>query len=209
VNEEMFDKVAYTISKDYGETWATVKLINIDTPSNSGFMVGPNACDPTLVQLEDGSFRLYFTYETNGDGGPTLYSAKSDTIDGLFEWEGKQLEPNGTILDPAIVYFNNTWHHYTTNHDDFGGDIIRNVHSTSQTGTDFERQEDIEIGMSFLGDVIEVEGGLRFYSGQQSAFSEDGYEWEIDEGQRMEGADPGVAIMPDGSYVAIYTGGEK
>lgn len=208
-NEELFDKICYSISEDYGETWSAVKLLNIDMPTDSGFMVGPNAVDPTLMQLEDGSFRLYFTYEKHGDGGPTLYSASSKTIDGLFEWEGRQLDPNGTILDPAVIYFDNTWHHYTTNHDQFGGDTVDNIHSTSKTGQDFEQQDDISIGMSMLGDVIEFEDGLRFYSGADTAFSEDGYEWEVDGSGIMEGADPGVAGLPDGSYIAIYTGGSS
>ncbi len=36
-------------------------------------------------------------------------------------------------------------------------------------------------------------------------FSTDGYDWTIEEGQRVQGADPGVARLPDGSYIMIYT----
>ncbi|MFH1547346.1 MAG: hypothetical protein ABIC57_02565 [bacterium] len=209
-NEELFDKIAYSISGDYGITWSPVKLVNIGMPNViKGGKQSPNAVDPTLIQLEDGSFRLYFTYEQPEDGFPQLYSATSDSIDGYFKWEGKQLTTEQIVLDPAVVFFDNMWHHYTTRHEDFGGETVRNVHSTSEDGLSFERQDDIEIGMSFLGDVIEVDGGLRFYGGQSSSFSEDGYTWTMDEGRRLEGADPGVAIMPDGTYIAIYTGGGK
>ena len=40
----------------------------------------------------------------------------------------------------------------------------------------------------------------------QSAFSTDGYTWTMDEGKRVDGADPGVVKLTDGSYVIIYTG---
>ena len=101
------------------------------------------------------------------------------------------------------------WHHYTVKHgDEFGSDPEAekiSVHSISEDGLDFELVDDIKIDMNFLGDVIEDDEGLRFYNGTKSAYSTDGYNWEIDAGDRVDGADPGVVKIDDGSYIMIYT----
>jgi len=204
VHEELFDKIAYSISDDYGTTWSSIKRINI-----TGLPQGPNAVDPTLVELEDETFRLYFTYHQLGDQYPQLFSAKADSIDGDFVNEGQQLFTDEIILDPAVVYFNGKWHHYTVKHgsefEDEPSDNPVSVHSISEDGLDFELASEIQIDMQFLGDVIEDNNGLRFYGGQKSAFSTDGYEWTLEEGDRLEGADPGVVKLPDGTYITIYT----
>jgi len=39
-----------------------------------------------------------------------------------------------------------------------------------------------------------------------SAFSVEGYTWTMDAGTRVDfGADPGVAKLPDGTYIMMYT----
>ncbi len=51
-------------------------------------------------------------------------------------------------------------------------------------------------------------GKLSFYgsgNGVQSATSTDGFEWNMDQGSRVDGADPGIVKLPDGSYLLIYT----
>ena len=206
-NEDMFDKICYTVSTDGGITWSEIKLLNItDLP------MGPNAVDPTLVLLEDGKYRLYFTYEAHGDGNPQLYSALGDSMNSEFVNEGKQLEVDSIILDPAVVYFNGKYHHYTVSHEGDSERSMVSFHSVSDTGLDFEEVGTFEEDIQFLGDVIAVDDGLRFYgsgTGIQSAFSTDGYTWTMDEGTRANGADPGVVILNDGSYVMIYTGGGK
>lgn len=203
-NEDLFDVIAYATSEDFGETWSSVKPITI-----TGLPEGPNAVDPTLMQLEDGTFRLYFTYHQRGDQFPQLFSAYANSIEEPFENEGKQLETEEMVLDPAVIYFDNTWHHYTVKHEDgmMGSpDDQVSVHSTSSTGLNFNRQEDIMLDFGMLGDVIQDNDGMRFYAGEKSAFSTDGYTWTMDPGTRgVMGADPGVAMLPDGSYIMIYT----
>ena len=163
------------------------------------------ACDPTLVQLPDDRLRLYFTYHKPGEQYPQLYSAISTDIDGTFEIEGKQLETEEIILDPAVVYFDGKWHHYTVKHGDSFDSTASNVHSVSDSGVSFELRSDIDINFQMLGDVIVVDDMLRFYNGRESAISDDGYLWEKEPGIRLDGADPGVVQLPDGSYIAIYT----
>lgn len=216
-NQELFDVISYSVSEDNGTTWSPVRRVEINgldagdanmRPSDT-----PNACDPTLVELEDGTFRLYFTHHPQGSQVPQMYSAKADSIDSIFESEGPQLDADLAVLDPAVVNFKGTWHHYTTYHESMDleneepeeGGLERSVHSTSDTGLNFTRQDDILMEMSFLGDVIEVDGQLRFYGGEHSAVSDDGFTWTMEEGSRVEGSDPGVAQLSDGSFVIIYT----
>jgi|GEM_PF-1119500 len=207
-NEAYFDKIAYTVSEDNGLTWSTLTEIQFEglhEPTKGG----PNAVDPTLVQLPDGTFRLYFTFESPGDGFPQLYSAAADTIDEVFVNEGKQLTIDEIVLDPTVIYFDGTWHHYTTTQNPPQNNTLTNVHSTSATGLDFTRQEDIVLPMSMLGGVIAEGDMLRFYgcwNGIKSATSTDGFTWTMDPGTRVDqGADPGIAKLPDGSYVMVYT----
>lgn len=207
VNEDMFNVIAYAVSDDYGNSWSSVKPIKINELGG-----GPNAVDPTLVQLDDKTFRLYFTYHKHGNKYPQLFSAHGDSIDSEFFSEGQQLTTNEIVLDPAVVKFNDMWHHYTVKHGtQLSGTPNNsiNVHSISKTGLDFELVDDIELDMGMLGDVIEDENRLRFYSGSKSAFSTDGYNWVMDSGERVKGADPGVVKLPDGSYIMIYTNMEK
>ncbi len=209
-NQDLFDVICYAVSQDDGESWTPVRKINFSGLNIEG-PGGPNPVDPTLVELSDGTFRLYFTFQKPGeDQFPQMYSAVADDVDKIFKSEGRQLTTSDMILDPAVVYFEGVWHHYTTKHEDEPGSAnFSNVHSVSDSGTSFEREDDIDLSMSLLGDVIEIDGGLRFYgtnNGVMSAFSTDGYEWEMDTGTRVDGADPGVAELSDGSYVILYTG---
>lgn len=205
--EELFGFIAYTVSEDFGETWSPVKNIKFE-----GIQIddkgGQTPVDPTLVELENGSLRLYFTYHVPGKQYPELYSAISESVDGVFRSEGGQLETNEMILDPAVAYFKDGWHHYTVRHGSGRGGSYSNVHSVSDDGLDFKLQDDISMEFSFLGDVIEDEGVLRFYgtgNGVVLATSMDGYSWTKLKERVSDGADPGVAKLPNGSYLIVYT----
>ena len=205
VDEEMFDKIAYATSEDFGETWSEIKLVRF-----SNLKGGHNAVDPTLVQLDDGRFRLYFTYHEHGQMYPQLFSAVSDTLEGDFVSEGIQLETDFVVLDPAVVKFNGKWHHYSVKHgssleDTFSNDSV-SIHSVSDDGTGFELADNIDIGIQFLGNVIPFGDGLRFYgSSNSTGYSEDGYTWALEENTGPDGADPGIAQLPDGSFISVYT----
>jgi len=206
INEDMFNIIAYTTSSDSGKTWSSVKPVKVNDLSEGETK---NGCDPTLVELSNGQLRLYFTHHQRGEDYPQLFSAIGDSIDSDFLSEGQQLSTEEIILDPAVVYFDDMWHHYTVKHgQEFESDPEAekiSVHSISEDGLAFELVEEITTDMQFLGDVIEDDEGLRFYNGTKSAYSTDGYNWEIDAGDRVDGADPGVVKLDDGSYIMIYT----
>lgn len=210
---DMYDVIAYSVSEDQGKTWTDPEKISFEglpiptTGTKEGMFV-TKAVDPTLVETSDGALRLYFTYQEKDEEQPHLASALASdgNIASTFVYEEgeRPILDDAPMLDPAVVYFDGLWHHYSWNEDSED-----NYHSLSEDGINFELQDNIEdVGMEFLGQVIAVDGGLRFYgtkNGISSAFSEDGFTWEKEDGSRMMGADPGVVELEDGSYLMLYT----
>jgi hypothetical protein len=204
-SKDMFDVIAYSYSDDNGENWTEPKAVKIEgLPSPEA--AGRVPMDPTLVQLEDGRLRLYFTFHAKGNKSAALYSATASdsNIDSIFSVETTPaLLVNENLLDPAVVFFDGLWHHYS-----WRGEDNDNYHSTSKDGLSFTRQDDINLEMDFLGQVIPFEDGLRFYGtgkGVVSAFSSDGYNWKIDKEEIVQGADPAVQQLNDGNYLMVYT----
>lgn len=206
-NEDEFDVIAYQTSDDDGNTWSDRGLIAFDDLPGA-IDANKQPMDPTLVQLEDGRLRLYFTYHEQGKAHPALYSAttEDDQITSTFIVEPTPAleSTEANLLDPAVVYFDGQWHHYTWN--DASDD---NYHSVSDDGLHFTLEDDIPLPMDFLGQVVTTDEGLRFYGTGKghvvSASSTDGYTWTMDTGDRVQGADPGVVQLDNGNYLMIYT----
>lgn len=202
---DAFDVIAYKTSSDSGATWSemnTVAFNDLPEPIDAD----KKPMDPTLVQTEDGTLRLYFTYHAKGKTMPALYSADAQSLTDDFS-----VNPNPALalskqalLDPAVAYLNGMWHHYT-----WIDKSEHNIHSTSKDGVTFTQQDDVVLPMDFLGQVIATDGGLRFYGttgqGIGSATSTDGSTWTMDTGTRIQGADPGVTQLADGTYLMAYT----
>lgn len=100
-------------STNLGKTWTSAGQIKVTGKVNKGAAV-----DPSIVQLDDGTLRLYFfgSEITQGDpaqaSGPhKVYSATStDGIDFTVE-SGVRFESN-QLTDPDVVYYNGTWYMY-------------------------------------------------------------------------------------------------
>ncbi len=206
-DRSLFDAIAYSASEDDGKTWTTPKalaLSGVPTPIDAD----KRPMDPTLVQLEDGSLRLYFTYHAAGRKHAELYSATNAVgdIGGTFAVSAAPAltidETN--LLDPTVVLLGGTWHHFSWQD---GSDD--NFHSTSSDGLEFIRQADVSLPMDFLGQAISTGSSIRMYGtgegGVVSAMSSDGFSWKMDSGSRMQGADPGVAVLADGTYLMVYS----
>lgn len=202
----LFDIIAYSVSKDSGHTWSDPAAIQFeDLPSARESRLKP--MDPSLVQLEDGRLRLYFTYHANGNEKPALYSATtqdSDISSAFTVNKTVALMVSANLLDPAVTFFNGKWHHYT-----WQDASDNNYHSVSDDGETFTMQDEISLEMDFLGQVISYQDRLRFYGtgkgGVVSATSSDGYSWTKEAGTRVQGADPGVQQLDDGTFVMVYT----
>ena len=209
-DESMFDIIAYSVLHDDEKTWSSPVAVTFESlpePLASGKV----PMDPTLVETEKGALRLYFTYHEKDAKAPTLYSATAadGKITSSFVVEQTPaLTGDGYLLihmlDPAVVFFNGKWHHYTWK------ERNDNYHSVSDDGLFFNVESPITLPMDFLGQVVAVDDGLRFYgTGGEgevvSAFSSDGYTWEMEEGSRIKGVDPGIQQLEDGTYVMVYT----
>lgn len=205
-DSSLFDTIVYSTSTDSGKTWSNLAPIDLEelpTPVDAN----KKPMDPTLVQLEDGRLRLYFTYHAQGNKTAALYeaTATSDDPASAFTVESTPalLISGANLLDPSVTFFNGLWHHYSWQD---GSD--NNYHSTSTDGVTFTLQDDVNLPMDFLGEVIPFGDGLRFYGtskGITSAYSADGSTWTIDKENLAPGADPAVQQLDDGSYLMVYT----
>lgn len=203
---ESFDKVAVKVSEDHGKTWGeTTPIVVKGLPE--GYM---RPFDPTLVLLEDGRLRLYFTSHGPERRTPAIYSAiGSDGVS--FEFEpGARLAVDGEkVIDCAAVRLERTWHLYAPVQE---GPPGRGYHAVSDDGLSFRRVEDVSMkgDRRWLGCAIATAEGIRFYGtgrgGVWSATSKDGAKWTPDEQTKAQGADPGVARAADGTYVLVGTG---
>ena len=199
-----FDKIAVMVSSDGGETWSEPRVVEI-----SGLPEGhSNPCDPMLVVLEDGRFRLYFTCSPRpGERARTLSAISEDGYRFRVEPGDRFADPKKDVLDPAVVFFKGKWHYYAP----IPGERGRAYHAVSDDGLSFQRLPDVEVeGMDFLGCAVVDGEVLRFYGtgpgGVRSATSDDGERWTVERGVRVEGgADPGVAKLPDGRWLMVYT----
>lgn len=101
-----------SVSHDRGVTWSAPISVTI----NGG--ASDSAVDPSIVQLNNGTLRLYYYGPTSTDGDPAqipgkhaIYSATSD--DGIhFSREAGKRYSVKSITDPEVVHLGNTWFMY-------------------------------------------------------------------------------------------------
>jgi hypothetical protein len=203
--QEAFDRVAVIISEDEGKTWTKPQPI---------FVVGlPEGAqrpfDPTLVRLDDGRMRLYFTCTTPERRMQGIYSAISD--DGV----NYQFEPglrfgveNEKAVDPSVLRFGNAWHLYSPK----DGPEPDGYHAVSDDGLTFRRMDDVRVPVrgSWIGNLLSDREDLFFYgSGSRRGWlarSADGAKWELLTAELGVGGDPAPIKLKDGTYRVIATG---
>ncbi len=205
-----FNRIARRISGDGGVSWGPILPVEIlGAPE-------PHAppVDPALVPMANGEWRLYFTTQLQSRPFPETFSAISrDLLH--FQWEpGTRFGlPGAPLLDPAVVFFQGTWHYYAPK----PGQPGVAIHATSRDGLNFRPEPDIFLpGMDFLGNamVFHRPAGveLRFYGteagrpGCVAAASPDGFQWHII-GHSPPGplADPAVSPVANGKFLALVT----
>ncbi len=204
-DEGMFDVIAFSFSEDDGVSWSGPFPVVFDlVPPTEG---ESKLVDPALVELDDGSLRLYFTIHPDGMENAHPASALANSIDGVFQYEGPCIEyPGLNLLDPTVIFFDGVWHYFTPKP---GAEGVVNLHGTSTDGRTFKWEAEIAIEMNMLGNPVLMDGGIRFFGtgpgGALSAFSHDGFNWTLDDGVRSAGFDPAAAQRADGSYMLITT----
>jgi hypothetical protein len=203
--------IAKRTSFDEGTTWSEIQSIQWE---NDNFAHSTPA-DPSLVLLDDGTWRLYFTsHLIDEDKYPATFSATSN--DGvLFTWEeGKRMELSDSgLLDPSIIYFKGKYHFFAPRPGHSDGAI----YATSNDGVTFARQDDIEIkghtDTKFLGNPSVIDNQLYFFGtleptdgewgGVFIATSDDATNWNIEWSDYGEFADPAGVLTSDGMLMFV------
>jgi len=163
---ESFDQVALRVSTDDGQTWGepeTVVVSGLDLERYQRPM------DPTLLQLSDGRFRLYFASSEKSQpsefrgqprggqhsgnlgrrsAGPGIYSAISSDLKKFTLEEGKRSDRDEPgVVDPTAVLHGSSY--YMVAHPESHGmrsgprspfELRQGYFATSADGYRFERQ---------------------------------------------------------------------
>lgn len=201
---DAFDRIAVSFSDDGGTTWTAPVPIVID-----GLPAGHmRPFDPTVVALDDGQLRLYFTSNTGPGSHNAFYSALSS--DGVtYVWEpGVRFSPGRGTVDCAVARSQGFWHLIAP----VGTPQEGAYHAVSSDGLHFTRQPDIlsPASFSWLGNLIAVEDVLRFYGagpgGLWTVESRDGISWTGPIVMPVHGGDPAVAVTANGQWLLVLVG---
>jgi hypothetical protein len=226
---EAFDRVAVVFSENNGATWNQPEPIVMEgLPERA-----QRPFDPTLVALEDGKLRLYFTCTTPDRPLQGIYSAISE--DGrTYRFEpGLRFAVEGEkVVDAAVARLGKTWHLYSpiephvferrarVHAEDPGAPgvggrpsaVAGGYHAVSEDGLTFRRLDDVSVPVrgSWIGNVLAHDGQLHFYGSGASqgwlARSADGNAWKLATTSLRVGGDPTAVHVESGSFLLIATG---
>lgn len=206
-----FDKVAVSFSRDDGATWTPPRTVRV-----AGLPLGyQRPFDPTIVQLDDGRYRLYFTSTVSepgrAPGPPAIYSAVSgDAIDYTFE-PGKRFgadDGRSGVVDCSVIRLGGAWHLFAP----YMGRPGRGYHAVSENGLTFRQENDVIVPgrRDWIGNPVAVKDGIQFHGsgpeGMWIAFSADGARWQMEGRGGQRGGDPAVVRLRSGRYLRIFTG---
>ncbi len=209
-NSPTWDKVAVKFSYDKGLNWTPPQPITINgLPANY-----QRPFDPTLALMGGDSIRVYFS---SSDGVPmgldstvNTYSAKSaDGIHFVFESNARVDELHNRVIDPAAIYFQNSWH-YTA---PIGSPQQGAYHYLSPDGINFNKVADIPSDNlhNWTGNLmISDDTLLRFYGGGPNNIwfksSSNGGVWSAYMQTNIQGGDPSVVQTGNSQYLMIWVG---
>ena len=189
-----FDHIAF-MDFESGE-WSKPKVIQMpfdDKPHKY-------PVDPTVVELANGSLRMYFT--TVSKKRAFIGSALSrDGVNFSIE-DGKRFEvKKADIRDCAVVYFNGIWHMISPTHKGNG----KGFYGTSSDGIKFERQTDVRVKVSgdWLGNMVVKDEAVYFFGTGFVAKTQNFKEWKLLSKHRLQ--DPAVAYLSGDTLVLSTT----
>lgn len=208
-NSPDFDQVAVMFSTDNGTSWSAPKSIVVNGfPSNQ-----QRPFDPTIVQLPDGRYRLYYSSSVvtapAQQNKPATYSAISN--DGVvYEFEPEaRFEGSGRVIDPAVIIHNGLWHFVAP----VGAPQEGAYHAVSANGLYFARHANIASvnNVNWTGNLVSYENGIRFYGSPSGtaastwwSYSADGYVWSDPAFVNVRGGDPAIAPLGGKRYAMVY-----
>lgn len=170
--------------------------------------------DPTLTVFGNDSIRIYFS-SSNGipknglDATVNTYSAKSsDGINFNFESGSRVDELTKQVIDPAIIFFNKSWHYLSP----IGAPQQGAYHYLSLDGLNFTPTSNIPSDNfhNWTGNfMIENINELRFYGSGATIwynYSTNGNNWSGYVSTNIQGGDPSVLKIKNNSYLMVYVG---
>ncbi len=200
------ERLAYSKSIDSGKTWSTKQHIVITGKTNAGAVV-----DPSVVELSDGTLRMYFfgSETTQGDpaateGDHVVYSAVSS--DGL-NWtvEDGERFAAARLTDPEVVQMDD---HYWLMYYSLG---TTTGIATSSDGLEWFESKQSWAGGGVPGAYLDADRTVHLYgcspSGLMTADSTDGTTFMGGVAVFKEQAsvcDPSPALLDDGQVLLIY-----
>lgn len=167
------------------------------------------------IVLDDKSVRLYF--DTGGEIG-TVASPDGIVIREKKTVALKSLKGEGMPGGPSVIRLDDgRYRLYYDTHKKLENKTGSWIYSAiSDDGIHWEREglcfrTSHESDFAGTASVIKTkEGFFRLYYGEKSglicsARSHDGRKWEEEDGERGRGADADVDLLPDGTYLMVYT----
>jgi hypothetical protein len=159
-NDEAFDNVAVSSSTDGGATWSDPELIVVDGLPD-GYQ---RPFDPTLVVLEDGSVRLYFTssVEERPKEGQTIQIYAATSVDGVtYVYDGEVFAIDGKYAyDSAAVLYEDVWHIATPHASNNSA-----YHGASTDGLNFMLSDEfaVDTKVNWTGNLYTLENIAYFF----------------------------------------------
>ena len=204
-----WDRVAVKFSYDKGINWTSpVPVVFSGLPSSY-----QRPFDPTLAVINKDSLRIYFS---SGNGMPktldstvNTYSAISaDGINFDFESDARVDVSTLPVIDPAVIYFNNSWHYAAP----AGKPQDGAYHYVSPDGLHFSAVPKIMSDSlhNWTGNYMkDSDTEMRFYGSGKNIWynaSINGGVWKGYTATNVEGGDPSVVKIDANNYLMIYVG---
>lgn len=173
------------------------------------------AVDPSIVQLPNGRFRLYYYASSNDVGAAGDHSVNcAISDDGVTFYEERHALTYPGLVDPDVFWNGKKWVMFVFSLDDH-----TTVVAESKKGRVFKRVRPLSLtGWGTTAPVQLDDGRFRLYAFDQvhgqreigSFTSTDGFSWTQEPGIRLTAptgkqiTDPFVVHLPDGSWKMVY-----
>lgn len=177
--------------------WALLDCVKIDGEFNG------DAVDPDIVQLPDGTYRLFFfkgnfvtSPSPDQDATHPIYCASSE--DGIdFTTEQLAIAVEG-VTDPTVTRLSDgSWLMAMAQED-------KTLLAASTDGINFELTG-VEVTVQGIPELATTEDGrVRLYLSDSLISSDGGLTWEVEPERFVPGPDPSLVSMPDGTYMMFY-----
>lgn len=209
-NSSSWDRVAVKFSYDNGFSWTEpTPIVMNDLPANF-----QRPFDPTLTVFSNDSIRIYFSSSNDIpkmglDSMINTYSAKSnDGIHFNFEPNARVDEAANRVIDPAVIYFKNSWHYIAP----IGSPQQGAYHYVSPDGLQFASVPNIPSDNmhNWTGNFMVYDNNaLRFYGSGPFIWynvSPNGGQWNGFVNTNIQGGDPSVIKISEKNYLMVFVG---